>query len=357
MKTIRNLSIALSLVFLANCGSDDSSDPFSVTIPDDFTVDIPSSISSNTGDLSGRSDGDGDGIIEGNEIYESLPGFIYVGEQAAKIIEFVLEVGAGLELAGVNTFTFTGDADQRDKRLDIVENVTKGGVTYEYEMTMVDVENEEQALQLLWNTDPVEGIGILNPYQIERSGDNDPGTFVKIEYSENHEVYEATMLVTISGLEVTNNGDIDNMAMFVGKIGDEIDVIGNSNHPNLIIVDETFTGGRNYAFVGRGSEALDIGVVKLALPPSSVTTNDVLETYSVFSVLEGEIQSFGITDQAIIDQILQEAHSPAYFDEYGFITSGVGNKPGNFTDAFVDLTGLSPFVPNEVKNLSLGFIQ
>lgn len=357
MKSLKLIAILSSLLLLSYCSDDDATELLPADVPDTFTIDIPSSISSATGDLSGRADGDGDGYIEGNEIYESLRGFIYIGETSAEILEFVLEVGAGMELAGVRTFTFTGDADGREKRIDITENVSRGGLSFEYEMTMVDTENDEQALQLLWNTNPVAGVAILNPYQIERDNSMDADVFLQINYSEDVTGYDAVMQVAISGLPAVDNGDIDNMALFVGKNGDQIDVIGNSNHPNLIIVDDTFTGGRNYAFVGRGDETLNIGVVKLALPPSSTDTNDVLDMYSVYSVLEGEINSVGITDQAIIDGILAEAHSPAYFDSSGFLTSGVDNKPSNFSDTFVDLTGLSPFVPNEVKNLSIGFVQ
>jgi hypothetical protein len=272
MKSFRILTLLAGLVFLNYCSSEDPAIR-EVDVPDNFTIDIPGSISSNSGSLSGRTDGDGDGIIEGNEIYESLRGFIYIGETSAEIMEFVLEIGAGMETAGVRSFTFTGDADGRDKRIDITDNVTRGGVSFDFEMTMVDVENEDQALQFLWNTDPVAGVGILNPYQIERTNDPEETAFVRIDYSENVSGYDAVMQVQISGLAVVENGDIDNMALFVGKNGDLIDVIGNSNHPNLVIVDESYTGGRNYAFVGRGDESSDLGVVELALPPSSTETN------------------------------------------------------------------------------------
>jgi len=356
MKTLKILFLLSTAVFLSNCGSDDEVAK-TLDVPASFTVNIPDAISSNSAALSGRTDGDGNGFIEGNEIYESLRGFIYVGEEAAGIMEFVLDVAVELEAADLRTFEFTGDADGRPKRIDIVENVTRGGNSFEYEMRMVDVENEDLALQLLWNTNPVIGIGILNPYQIERKEETSADTFIRIDYGDRVLGYDAVMQVQISGLDVVENGDIDNMSLFVGRMGDLIDVIGNSNHPNLIILDDTFEGGRSYVFVGRGDETSNIGVVKLALPPSGPTTGNYFETHSVFSVLQSEIQSIGISDQSVIDDILQEAQSPAYFDADGFITSGEDNKPIDFSSVFVDLSSLEAFVPTDIRELKINFIQ
>lgn len=339
------------------CSSDDEVEA-TVDIPAQFSIDIPSSISSNTGNLSGRATGDGDGVIEGDEIYESLRYFIHLGEESADILELTLQVGAILEANNVRSYTFDGDDDGREKRIDIAENVTRGGVSYEYELIMVDTENEEQAVQLLWNTSPVSGVGILKPFNIDRSDlDASENAFLRIDYSEDDANYDATMTISISGVEPVENGDIDNMKMFVGKKGDIIEVMGNSNHPNVVIIDKGFTGGRNYAFVGRGDESTDLGVVKLALPPSSVTTADVLVDYSVFKVLEDEINEVANLDESTIDAILAEALSPAYFNNDGFITSGEDNKPASFDATFVNLDGMNPFVPNDIKNLEVNFIQ
>ncbi len=348
----------LSFSLFIACSDDEPS--VSIPIPDQFSVDIPASISSNSGSLSGRTSGDGDGVIEGNEIYESLRYFIHLGEKSAEIVEFTLQVGAALSVHNVRSYTFDGDDDGREKRIDLVENVTRGGVDYEYEMIMVDTENEDKALQILWNTNPVSGVAILNPYNLDRSdSEADAGAFLRIDYTEDDDTYEATMTVSISGVEAVDNGDINNLKMFVGKNGDIVEVRGNSNHPNINIIDPDFTGGRNYAFVGRGDQATDLGVVNLWLPASSVTTNDFVQgdQYSVYDVLEAEINEVANLDQQTIEDILAEAHSPAYFNAQGFITSGVDNKPVSFEASFVDLTGMQPFVPNDVKNLSIDFIQ
>ena len=355
MRHLRFAFLLLGLLFLSYCGSDDGVTE-QIAIPDTFTVDIPSSLSSPTGTLSGRTSGDGDGVIEGDEIYESLRHFINIGEQSAEIVEYVLQVGAALEQANVTTFTFTGDEDGREKRIDIVRNSTRGGVTFDYEMTLVDTEEDDRALQMLWNTSPMTGIAILNPYQLERTTDTSPDVHVRVDYSTINDIYDEFMLVTISGIDPIDDGDIDNLALFAGRVGDEVDVIGNSNHPNLTIIDETFAGGRNYAFVGRANENSGIGVAKLALPPSTVNTSNVLDPYSVFSVLEDEIQSVGITDQALIDQILVNAQSPAYFNSSGFISAGPDNVPDGFSSSFIDLSSLTPFIPDDVRTLEVTFI-
>ena len=64
------------------------------------------------------------------------------------------------------------------------------------------------------------------------------------------------MVVSITNIQDEDEGFLDNMKMFVGKNGDLIDVYGNSNHPELTILDPDFQGGRSYAFVARGDQAV-----------------------------------------------------------------------------------------------------
>ncbi|MEQ8926138.1 MAG: hypothetical protein RLO81_10020, partial [Fulvivirga sp.] len=152
---------------------------------------------------------------------------------------------------------------------------------------------------------------------------------------------------------------LDNLKLWAGRNGDVVDVVGNSNHPDFVLFDPNFTGGRNYAFVGRGDESSDIGVINLALPPSSVTTDNILTEYSVYNVLFEEIESVagGFFSAEEIDDILEEANSPAYFNAtQGFITSGADNQPAGFTDEFTNLNNLRPFVPNEIRTLEVQFI-
>lgn len=346
----------LLIVGVSSCSEDEIAERL-VDIPDKFSVAIPSSISKSTGGLNDRVAGNGDGIIEGEEIYAALPHFIRLGEASAEIVEATLIIGAALEAIGISSFETDETEDGRAKRFDINENVTRGGLDYQFEMTMTDVEDSELGLQLVWNSESaVEGVGILRPYYIDRIENEDIDAYVRINYSEDDPIYDATMTVSISGIETVNEGDIDNLKMFVGKTGNIVDVIGNSNHPKVTLIDKNFEGGRNYAFVGRGDETNNLGVVKLALPPSGVNTEDVLETYSVYNVLEAEINTVIDLDQSVIAAILAEAGSPAYFDAEGFISAGE-TIPDGFTVEFVNLEGASPFVPVQVRDLTISFLE
>lgn len=368
MKNLKILTLSFIFTFLTfSCSEDEVSSE--IKIPENFTVAIPSAISNgSTNGLSARTSGDGDGTIEGDEIYSALPYFIRLGESSAEIIEFTLLIAVVLEEANIRSYTFEDEEDGREKRIDLEENVIRGGVNYEFEMTMVDIESGEEALQLLWNTaNGIEGVGILRPYNINRLENiNHPDAYYQIEYSENDPNYEATMLVSLAGVNLDEDGNgtidedekgnIDNLKMFVGKNGDIVEVMGNSNHPELTIIDPDFTGGRNYAFVGRGNETENIGVVELALPPSSVSTDDVLDDYSVRLVLEEEIDAVIELDQTTVDAILEEAGSPAYFNASGFISAGA-DRPDGFTTEFSNLEGMKPFVPSQIRDLEIGFID
>lgn len=347
--------VLLLFIGITSCSEEEIAEK-RVEIPERFSVDIPSSISKFSGGLNGRVAEDGDGIIQGEDIYAALPHFIRLGEASAEIIEYTLLIGAVLETANLGTFTTEETDDERSKRVEIVKNVTRGGADYEFEMTMTDVADGELGLQLLWNTDPVSGVGILRPYYIDRIENKDLDAYVRINYSEDDPIYDATMTVSLSGIEKVNEGDLDNLKMFVGRSGDIVDVFGNSNHPGITIIDPQFTGGRNYAFVGRGDESNNLGVVKLALPPSNVDNADVLNTYSVYNVLDQEIKEVSNLDQTIIDAVLAEAGTPAYFDAAGFISAD-GTVPDGFTEEFVDLDGMSPFVPVQVRDLEIAFLK
>ncbi|QSE96100.1 hypothetical protein [Fulvivirga lutea] len=359
-KLIISLFSILILFTYSSCDDEEENTVATeIVVPENFTVDIPSSISTDAnGGLTGRTEGDGDGIIEGNEIYQAVPFFIFIGEESARIIELIFPIAAALEQQNVQTLIYTSDDDGRDKEVTINRNVTRGGKEYAYELTTFDVLDNAQALQMLWNTEPIEGIAIISPYQIDHTDDSEPDALLRIDYSEDDPDYEATMTVYISGIDPEVDG-LDNLKLWAGRNGNVVDVVGNSNHPGFVLFDANFTGGRNYAFVGRGDETTDIGVINLALPPSNVTTNNILTEYSVYNVLFGEIDAVagGFFTPEEIDDILAEANSPAYFnDVQGFITSGLDNQPAGFSNEFIDLSNLTPFVPNDIRTLEVQFI-
>ena len=125
------------------------------------------------------------------------------------------------------------------------------------------------------------------------------------------------------------------------------------------IIDETFTGGRNYAFVGRANETDDIAVAEIALPPSAVDTNiGIMNDYSLFNILEDELNDVGITNPLVIEVVLKNAQAPAYFiGDEGFVSSG-NDLPDHegFSKDFIDLTGLIPFIPRNIRDLQVEFL-
>lgn len=357
MKITKLLLFAAVILFATACG-DDEEPSVTVDVPETFTVDIPNTLSSQSGgSLNGRTTGECDNFVEGNEIYASLRYFIWLGEESAEIAERSLIIATFLNNQNVTSLTFESEDDGRLKRLELTRDVTRAGVSYENELMMFDEESNGRALQLLWNTNPVSGVAILNPYNIDRIENTNPDAFLRIDYTEDDPSYEASMLVSISGLDPEED-EVSNIKMFVGRNGDVVEVRGNSDHPNLTIIDPDFTGGRNYAFVGRGDESADLGVVNLALPPSNVSTSDVFSNYSVKAVLQAEIASTGINLGTELENcILQDAESPAYFNASGFIDAGVDNKPVAFDSEFVDLSGLNPFVPVDIRDMEVDFIS
>ncbi len=367
MKTpkLRFTALLALLVLVWGCSEDDggpapdfngglSSDIF----PSTFTVDIPDALSfDGNAPASGRISHDEE-FDGGADIYEALRIFIWVGEASAEILEGTITEIVAHDFDNLVAFSLISDDDGRQKDFEIKQQVTYGGQSFEFELTMFD-EDGAQGAQLIWSRDPARVVAILRPYDIDRTeGMGSKDVFYQIEYAENQGDYEASMVVSITNIQEEDKDFLDNMKMFVGKNGDVIDVYGNSNHPELTILDPDFQGGRNYAFVARGDEVQDIAVAIVGLPPSSVSMLEgLLEEYSVYNVFEQEMIAVGITNPDIIEFILQNAHSPAYFiGEDGFVGSGdnVPEHPG-FTADFRDLSGLSPFVPKEIKELELEF--
>jgi len=361
-KSIAKLSIVLFITSIIHgCGSKyDQTKPDEILdssiLPREFRVDIPNSISFNASIPDGRVRQDD--FISGEDIYESLRGFIWVGESASDILE---ELFAGILSADIDNlveFSVISDDDGRQKDLTVSQRVSYGGVDYRYELNAYD-EDGERSAQILWNTDPLEVVAVLSPYNINRNDNpSNIDVLLRIEYSEVLSDYEAAMTIYISGVLADSTG-LDNIKMFAGKRGNLIEVFGNSNHPNLKIIDETFTGGRNYAFIGRANETDDIAVAEIALPPSAVDTNiGVMNDYSLFNILEDELSDAGITNPLVIEVVLKNAKAPAYFiGDQGFVSSG-NELPDHegFSEDFIDLNGLIPFIPRDIRDLEVEFL-
>ncbi|MEQ9423277.1 MAG: hypothetical protein RJQ09_02580 [Cyclobacteriaceae bacterium] len=373
MKTLRNFSYSIAaffvaVIFLTSCDENPDVAPAQDLLPQNFSVDIPSTISNANFVANGRARGRvKEDSLKGNDIYELLGLFIAIGDESAQLVEAIINGIRVHNIDRVLTLTYIGDDDGREKNLVVTSNSTFEGRTWEYELLVTDADNEVnddggKAMQVFWNAgSPIEGIAILKPLNINVNEDETGDAIFRIDYSEDGSLgYEAHMDVRISGLPLVSPLEdpfaISTIRLFAGKNGDVVDVYGNSNHPNAIL----FAGetGFNWAFVASGNEVDDIGVAEVGLPPSDLNETSrsvLLEDYSVKNVFVNEITAVwpGI-DPTILDPFLAETEAPGYFNSEGFISGGT--SPGQPWDELaLRLDNLAPFNPVEVSNLQVTF--
>lgn len=360
---MRNYLFLIPLIafVLFSCSKDENTSPNDMNdedkIPQNFKVDIPSSLSEDT---RGKNDKSACGdTICGAELYKNLRFFVHVGESAADVIERIMN---GIRKHNINramSISFTSDEDSREKDLVVEENITFEGTDYEFCLTISD--NDNKAIQVFWNTNPISGVAILDPYHINQTT-TDYDILYKVAYAEATTNYEHQMEVDIYNLPVTplDSGSINNLKMFVGKNGDLLDVYGNTNHPligGIFKYNTAYEQGANYAFVAKVDESQDIAVVELGLPPSILTSSDeVLSTYGIRNVLMEHLTgAFPSVDTNFLAPYIEDARPPGYFDDTGFLSGGVDPNNGKDYSALVDLSGLAPFVPADIDNLTIEF--
>jgi len=362
------IALAILIVSLPLSCSDDSDeapspiDSSENVIPEEFSVDVPRSLTIGT-NPNGRAANDD---LSGGSIYEALGLFIKLGEESAEVTEAIILGIRTLDITGATEGTYLSADDERNKRFQTIEGATYQGTDYEFQLLITDIEDEGnddggKAMQIFWNTNPVEGVAILKPYNIDRSEATDsPEAIYKIEYQSQSDMgYDAHMIVSISGLTVDAEVDpygVDNLKMFVGRTGETVDIYGNSNHPGAQFITED--AGFNWAFVASGSDEKDRGVAEVGLPPSSLNSSSrevILEDYSLRSVFSAQIlEAFPLAGQEIIDQYLDNTFPPGFFDETGFVQGG--ESPGEEWDEFqAGIADLTPFNPSSISSQEISF--
>ena len=81
-----------------------------------------------------------------------------------------------------------------------------------------------------------------------------------------------------------------NKPMRLSFEGDIIDVYGNSDHPNALLI--ACNPGFNWAIVASGHEINNLGVAEVGLPPSNLdetSRSKLLGYYAIGKVFEREI--------------------------------------------------------------------
>jgi len=379
MKTLKNIfliGIIGIAMLIQGCEEDNINNPKENQgiLPSRFKVDIPSSLSKNTtGTVGEKSAEESEAdTLTGNEIYAHLNTFIAVGEGASEIVEDIILAIALYDIDEPMSLSFQSDDDNRVKNLVVIEEAEYSERTWEFMLTITDAESENEpdggrALQIFWNRNPIEGIALLKPYNIDRQHDREwLDAIFRIEYSEaGTGDYETYMIVEIAGLPLPDPRlepfAMNSLKMYVGKDDDRVDVFGNSDHPNAKFFTERT--GFSWSFVAAGFDEQNIAVAEVGLPPSSLDEDDrdvLLKEYSIKNVLTEEVNewfydNFGIhPDSTELAAYLRNADAPGFFDEEGFIKGGT--LPGDeYTELIGQTNNLSPFNPKEVNELLIEF--
>jgi hypothetical protein len=217
-------------------------------------------------------------------------------------------------------------------------------------------------MQIFWNKNPIQGIALLNPYNIDRTTDPEyEETMYRIDYSEAGEMgYAHHMIVTIDNLPLEdpleNPYSMSTLKMFVGKNGDAVSVYGNSEHPNATF----FTGetGFDWSFVAAGKNSTDIGVAEVGLPSNTLNSSDrytLLVENSVRNVFEDQLYAvWPWIDPETVNAFLYNTEAPGFFDHSGFIQGGTAPSPA-YNSLLNIIAALSPYNPYEIHQLEIQF--
>ncbi|MBN2523820.1 MAG: hypothetical protein JXB24_11145 [Bacteroidales bacterium] len=379
MKTIKKIFPVLIMMALLiqSCELNELNhqDKAAGILPERFKINIPGSLSNDLKSTS-ISQKSANSIqvdtLNGNAIYAHLTNFIAIGEAAADIIQDIIFAIAYYDIDEPMAISFEGDDDQRIKNLVVEEGGEYDNRIWQYFLTITDAESEGdtdggKALQVFWNTSPIEGIAILRPYHIDRKHELEAlDAVIRLEYSEAGTIeYDAYMIVEIADLPMPdpriNPYALNSLKMYVGRDGDRIDVYGNSDHPNAYFYTEKT--GFNWAFVASGYDSKNIGVAEVGLPPSMLDEGDrevLLKDYSIKNVLTEEINQWFLEeigmrpDSSDLAAYLRNADAPGFFAEQGFVQGGV--SPGEEYNELVNrINDLSPFNPKSVNELQIVF--
>ena len=172
------------------------------------------------------------------------------------------------------------------------------------------------------------------------------------------------MIVSVTKMDSTSRQYMSNIKFFAGKNGDNISLYGNSAHPYMALLNNNHNNGRCFCFQARNDVLNDIAIARIALP--TILQTDITNIWTDFSVdrvLSDEIDIvYPNVDQSTLTTIkkiyLANAIGPAYFTgEQGFVSNGT-NIPDDdgFTTEFMNMTGLIPWAPFEINQMTITFL-
>ena len=143
---------------------------------------------------------DPDSVFDMSFVYQGLPLFIHIGENSAEIVEALILGIRQYNLSRAQALDFTSDDDGRMKELVVKEMPVVDGTVYQFGLQVKDKADDEIAMQVFWNNSPIEGIAIMNVYQMDRVNNDSStlNTFYKVRYTENVIDADAEMEVWVA---------------------------------------------------------------------------------------------------------------------------------------------------------------
>lgn len=363
------VAIALVASLFVSCDVEEPLKKESTSIlPENFKIDIPSAISSpaGSGSLKSATLASEDSAAWAYGVYAPLRWYIFLGQNAATWVDSLLFMVAIYDIDKPMDITYTsnnrGD-DQRTKHLVVVENDVFEGITYQYSMTISDLEKESNAdggigIQLFWSLEPTRGVAILMPNNINATDTS--RAMYRIDYNDGPaNGYDADMTVSISGIDwdQTDEYGCNALKMWAGRKGDVVDVRASSSHPNYSPY-AAGNDGVNWAYVASGNSVTNIGVAELGLPDNTVDTEErdsLLGYFSVQNVFRRAILEVNPgLGELWLNQWLAPLGAPGFFDAGGFVQAGT--KPSNDYDGLItNIEALTPFSPKSVNTLDINF--
>jgi len=360
--------LLFSLLFVG-CGRIDEPVPEDESIlPVTFSIDIPDALSQGESDLKSIDEID---TLPGHLMYRYLTNFIKVGETAAEFAENIIDVISTYQIDKPMILSYESE-DKRVKNLEVIENSEFEGVTWEFQMTITDADSEGNddggiGMQFFWNQDPVKGIAIVKPANIERiNNKHKKDVMYRIDYSEGGEFgYDRHMIVYADSLPMlpasAKNYAMKTLKMFVGEKGDIVDLFGNSLNPDAFFFTKDVGIGYNWAFVASGNEIEVIGVVEVGLPKNDLNESSraiLLDTFAMRKVLTHALHvSKPNMPPDVVNKQLANTEAPGYFDSYGFVQAGIrpDEKYAEYAKIDVRLQDLCPYNPREIRDLNIYF--
>jgi len=334
-------------------------------LPEELTVEIPAALMEDASSLKGAPVVD---TLKGKQIYGHLRFFIHTGHHAAHLVRHTIYAIKRYNIDQVKTVTYESEDDGRIKNLVVVEAPEFEGRIWDYGLTITDAESEGEedggiGMQVFWmHRNPKEGISLIKPYNLDRTLEREMAkAMFRVDYSGAGELgYDRHMIVSIADMPAIDPllapFAMDGMKMFVGKQGDQVDVYGNSSHPNAKFLTEKV--GYNWAFVASASVEDDVAVVELGLPLSTVDSDDrevLLVENSIYNVLYNEVKTvWPHASDEILEAWLANTEAPGFFDRNGFIQAG--EAPGDeFLPLVRRMSELCPYNPKRIANLEINF--